>query len=815
MYLGERSRPPCAPRCTSTALILGLMAGLVLLALLAHTAQAEDWTNKWHFEPVKVFDGQSPPSAMVGVGDDRSVHVVYCDADSGLIRHAMRTPEGRWTWDDVHGLCAFDGRFAMTMAEGSHPVIVFQSSQGMGLLCAEMVPDQGWFVQDIWSDPWNASLASVVAGRNGTLHVCFADLGASTLMYAWRTSEGEWLTQAVYTMEGIEPVSTSVCLDGKGQAHLFTMVHDAGGFEWVEDHWKDGGNWSNATVPGTLGTEPPLLCSNDSQGRLHLLMATSGSGSLVHSLRNTDGDWSQEVVTQGNGPFTYASMCIGSDDSFHVCYYNMSTISLVYATKDAGGGSWRASTVASPVVPTAPTSICLENATFAHVVYLNALNGTMCYARWIEPPDAPLRVYAEGYDGYNTVYWSDTGWEGNSPVKGFILYGGDGISGEVLLDEQPRVASRLPLDLLRYYYYHYNLTNWQEKSYYVVTVNEAGTSDHSVVVNATPWRGPGPPRNLTVVPGLHNVSVSWDPPEYDGGSPIIGYRASIDNVIGDWDSRYRIEVTFGDVRHYVFEGLADGITHHAHLAAVNKGGHGELAHSGNVTPVALPLAPSGLTAKAGNASVMLAWRVESSKSSGTVRSFSIYRGADEGNMTLLRETSYANGSTQSYVDSEVRNGRTYLYWVTAIGIAGEGPVSNVVIARPANVPGPPQNLTAIAGDGQVVLTWSPPVDDGGLKITRYIVYRADGGKGMVSVYEVRNGTTISDVRVTNGVRYAYHIVAYNELGHGDQSGDASATPSPPKPALVSGLREGLTIVFILVLLVCAIALALSRRRRDR
>src|SRR5437016_6224102 len=105
-------------------------------------------------------------------------------------------------------------------------------------------------------------------------------------------------------------------------------------------------------------------------------------------------------------------------------------------------------------------------------------------------------------------------------------------------------------------------------------------------------------------------------------------------------------------------------------------------------------------------------------------------------------------------------------------------------------PSAPQNLQAVAGDGQVTLTWQPPSDDGGSPILLYTIYRGNASGGESFLITVPLVTTYTDAAVTNGVTYYYKVSATNAIGEGPKSNEASATPSAP--ATPPGAPQALT-----------------------
>ena len=93
-------------------------------------------------------------------------------------------------------------------------------------------------------------------------------------------------------------------------------------------------------------------------------------------------------------------------------------------------------------------------------------------------------------------------------------------------------------------------------------------------------------------------------------------------------------------------------------------------------------------------------------------------------------------------------------------------------------PGKPGNLTAVGGDGQVVLTWDAPVRDGGAEISDY-EYRIDRMNPWISTGSTDTTHTVSGL--VNGATYVFEVRAVNRIGRSFGSNRVEATPVAPEP----------------------------------
>jgi fibronectin type 3 domain-containing protein len=134
------------------------------------------------------------------------------------------------------------------------------------------------------------------------------------------------------------------------------------------------------------------------------------------------------------------------------------------------------------------------------------------------------------------------------------------------------------------------------------------------------------------------------------------------------------------------------------------------------------------------------------------------------------------------------NGTAYTFTVVATNVAGDSlPSTASNPATPRTVPGNPSGVAATPGNGQVIVSWSSPADDGGSAITSYTVTASPGGSSVSTT----NGSTLTATvgSLTNGTAYTFTVVATNAAGNSAPS----AASSPVTPfASVPGAPTGVT-----------------------
>src|SRR5438034_505941 len=299
---------------------------------------------------------------------------------------------------------------------------------------------------------------------------------------------------------------------------------------------------------------------------------------------------------------------------------------------------------------------------------------------------------------------------------------------------------------------------------------------------SAPPTPPSAPQNLAATGGNAQVTLTWQAPASDGGSPITNYKI----YRGLAPTTETLLTTVGNVLTYTDSAVTNGVTYYYQVSAVNSTGEGAKSNEASATPntppppPSPPSAPTNLAATSGNAQVGLTWQAPASNGGSPITNYRIYRGTSSNGETLLATI----GNVLTYSDTSVTNGVTYYYQVSAMNGAGEGPRSNEASATPtapATPPGAPQGLGATAGDATVTLTWSAPNSNGGSPITNYKIYRGTTSNGETLNATIGNQLTYTDARLTNDGKCDDQVTAVNAAGEGTRSNEASATPSPPPP----------------------------------
>ena len=336
---------------------------------------------------------------------------------------------------------------------------------------------------------------------------------------------------------------------------------------------------------------------------------------------------------------------------------------------------------------------------------------------------------------------------------------------------------------------------------------QSNLSGHKV--DGTVERAPSKPTGLTAGAATPTtVPLSWTAPKFDGATAVTGYKVEWS---ADGNDPWMVAQadTASTSTSYTHTGRTPHTTYHYRVSAINSVGAGEASESVSATTPALPVVTI-------SASVDTEGNPVTAVTEGNDARFTL---TFTGNVTevsrvdagLEVQGDFFAGSEARFYWSDLPGGHVEAHIVTTTSAdaldEADGwvtvtllPEDEYTIGRPKSatvtildddeVPGAIQDLAAAPGDERVVLSWSPPMDEGTSPVLGFD-YRArkETAKNWSSWTDtgVDPGATNPAYTVTNldnGTPYTFEVRARSAAGNGPPSNRATGTPLPP-PVLTS------------------------------
>ena len=386
-------------------------------------------------------------------------------------------------------------------------------------------------------------------------------------------------------------------------------------------------------------------------------------------------------------------------------------------------------------------------------------------------PSAPIDLIATAGNRQVQLDWDPPSSDGGSPVIGFEYRYAEGST-------IPQNTNWTSVGIITSATIT-NLTNGQLYTFEVRAENTLGFGS-PVSASATPGATPSAPIDLIATAGNSQVQLNWSPPSSDGGSPVKDYQYRF--AEGSTIPQNTNWTSVGTLTSATITNLSNGQLYTFEVQALNDFGPGSPS-SVSATPSTTPSAPASLTADNGNGQVELTWSAPTSDGGLSISGYE-YRYA-EGSSVPDDKSWNDVGLVESITIDELTNGQLYTFEVRARNDIGAGSPKRTS-ATPVGVPTAPSSVTVIAGNGQVILSWEAPSDDGGESITGYEYRYAEGSAipddtPWISVSTSRS-ITITDL--TNGQLYTFEVRALNGAGPGNRE-SVSTTPATVPDAPIS------------------------------
>ena len=310
----------------------------------------------------------------------------------------------------------------------------------------------------------------------------------------------------------------------------------------------------------------------------------------------------------------------------------------------------------------------------------------------------------------------------------------------------------------------------------MTAANALGNSPASPLLNGiTPGAPPSAPQNVTAAPGNSMVTVSFNAPASDGGTPVTTYTISV------MPGARSIPCSGGPIN---VTGLTNGTNYTFSVTATNATGIGPAA-TASATPIAPPTAPQNVSVAAGNTQAKVTFSPPASNGGSAITLYTVTATPTGGGSSIT-----ATGTASPVTVTGLVNGTTYTFSVTATNAAGTSPPSaasaGFTPAGPPSAPGAGGLTTNPAGAGQVSVSFAPSSDTGGSgsgSVTYILIATPAGGGTPITVSGTTSPLLMSGL--PPGVPYIFTVVAETPAGR--------SVASPPIQAAAQGITTAATL----------------------
>uniref|UniRef100_A0A8C4UFN7 Titin n=1 Tax=Falco tinnunculus TaxID=100819 RepID=A0A8C4UFN7_FALTI len=304
-------------------------------------------------------------------------------------------------------------------------------------------------------------------------------------------------------------------------------------------------------------------------------------------------------------------------------------------------------------------------------------------------------------------------------------------------------------------------------TYLVKLTNSAGEAIQTL--NIVVLDKPGPPTGPVKVDEVtaDSITISWEPPKYDGGSSINNYIVEKrDTSTTTWQivSATVARTTIKACR------LKTGCEYQFRIAAENRYGKSSYLTSEPIIaqyPFKVPGPPgTPFVTDVSKDSMVVQWNEPVNDGGSKIIGYHLER--KERNSILWAKLNKTPIPDTKFKTTGLEEGLEYEFRVYAENIVGIGKASRAsecyTAHDPCDPPGRPEPI--IVTRSSVTLQWKKPVYDGGSKITGYVVEKKElpDGRWMKASFTNVIDTQFEVTGLVENQRYEFRVIARNAAG---------------------------------------------------
>lgn len=398
-------------------------------------------------------------------------------------------------------------------------------------------------------------------------------------------------------------------------------------------------------------------------------------------------------------------------------------------------------------------------------------------------PSKPLDLVADDISPTKIVLSWTTPNDGGSPITGYRI--------EVKKIPENYYVLVSNTQNTNTTYVHSGLETGKTYIYRVYAINAIGQSDPSSEAVATPSSSSAPPENIVpnIPTGLDaqdvsptQVDLSWIKPSSNNGPPITGYKIEIKSGSGSFKTL--VNNTSNTVTTYSHKNATTGTSYSYRVYAINSVGLSNPSNTATATPTQnssppvqniVPNSPTNFqVATISPSELALSWKAPQSNNGPPVTGYKIEVKKNGEDYSILVAN---NGPKMSYRHTNLVEGTTYTYRVSAINSVGFGTPSEAS-GKPQHTLVPTYLEAKASSPTQIDLSWIAPSQTYGMPIRSYVIQEKIATDTYQTVGETSGTETeFSVTKLTTDKTYTFVVFAKYSLGASNISNEATATPT--------------------------------------
>lgn len=288
----------------------------------------------------------------------------------------------------------------------------------------------------------------------------------------------------------------------------------------------------------------------------------------------------------------------------------------------------------------------------------------------------PTNVAVTPGDGEVTVSWDAPSDMGSSGLSFYVV--GYRTAGETWASGTSAMTTATTTTLT-------GLTNGEALEVRVSAYTGLGEGEWSSTAAVTPVGAPEPPRGVSASTSNGVITLQWEPPASDGGSPVTHYRVEEKTGDGAWTVISQRTASSTGIS---LLGRTPGVEYAYRVIALTEAGTSDPSEAATAT-LPVPVPPM-LTASPRAGAALLTWTIDEDDSRPDF--FAIEQRMDDGRWELIAQVL---GTERELLVEGLTDGQEVEFRITAISGQTLGPTSApVVVTVGAEAPAPPAEPSA-------------------------------------------------------------------------------------------------------------------------